>query len=190
MEFWEWNLDRALYYGGFNLIVSFHFQYSTSDPIIFSYNNILVKFLMCVKLVLFFVQFRIHPLHFLTCDGIYLDLHSICHSPHSLCSTIDTWLAIHGPLQSLNNVCRNPSLGLTTKARGCKGVGQEWSPGITFHAPKNVGKCEGMNPHTPKWTLALGVVVLMDSQIFKGRLQGSKLIALKISLYHWKDLKT
>jgi len=55
MEFGEWNLDRALYYGGFNLIISFHFQYSTSDPIIFGYNNILVNFSMCVKLALLFV---------------------------------------------------------------------------------------------------------------------------------------
>jgi len=55
MDFQEWNLNRALYYGGFNLIISFHFQYSTLDPIIFDYNDILVNFLMCVKLVLFSV---------------------------------------------------------------------------------------------------------------------------------------
>jgi hypothetical protein len=53
--------------------------------------------------------------------------------------------------------CRNPSLGLMTKARACKGVGQEWSLGVTFHAPRNVGKCEGMNPHTPKLAPTLGV---------------------------------
>ncbi len=41
MEFREWHLDRALYYGGFNLI---NFQYSTLDPIIFGYNNILMIF--------------------------------------------------------------------------------------------------------------------------------------------------
>jgi hypothetical protein len=29
-------------------------------------------------------------------------------------------------------------------------VGQEGNPGVTFHAPRSVGKCEGMNPHTPK----------------------------------------
>jgi len=33
MEFKEWNLNMALYYGGFNFITPFHFQYSTSDPI-------------------------------------------------------------------------------------------------------------------------------------------------------------
>jgi hypothetical protein len=31
----------------------------------------------------------------------------------------------------------------------------------------NVGKYEGMGPHTPKWTPILGVGVLMESQIFK-----------------------
>jgi hypothetical protein len=45
----------------------------------------------------------------------------------------------------------------------CKGVGQEWILGVRFHAPGSVGKCEGMNPHTPKWTPTLGVRVLMDS---------------------------
>jgi len=42
MGFKEWNLDKALYYIGFNFIISFHFQYSASDPIIFGNNNILV----------------------------------------------------------------------------------------------------------------------------------------------------
>jgi hypothetical protein len=36
--------------------------------------------------------------------------------------------------------CRNPSLGLVTKARACKGVGQEGSPRITFHVPESVGE--------------------------------------------------
>jgi hypothetical protein len=47
-------------------------------------------------------------------------------------------------------LCHNPNLGFATKARACKGAGQEGSLGITSHAPRNVGKCEGMNPHTPK----------------------------------------
>jgi hypothetical protein len=29
-----------------------------------------------------------------------------------------------------------------------------------------------MNPHTPKWTLVLGVGVSMDSWIFRAQLQG------------------
>jgi hypothetical protein len=36
----------------------------------------------------------------------------------------------------------------------------------------------------------LGVGVLVDSRIFRERLQGSKPIALKGSLYHWKDIET
>jgi hypothetical protein len=65
--------------------------------------------------------------------------------------------------QQLKNWCYNPSFGLATKARACKGVGKKWSPGITFHAPGSVGECEGMNPTLPselplwelesRWTL-------------------------------------
>jgi hypothetical protein len=43
-------------------------------------------------------------------------------------------------------------------------------PIITFHAPKSVGKCEGMNPHNPKWAPTLEVGISMDSYILKGRL--------------------
>jgi hypothetical protein len=66
--------------------------------------------------------------------------------------------------------CRNPSLGLATKARACKGVGQEGSLGVASHVLGSVGKCEGMNPHTPKGTPTLGVGVSMDSQIFREQL--------------------
>jgi hypothetical protein len=54
MEFKEWSLNKAFYYGDFNLITLFHFQYYASDPIIFGSNNLLVIF-MCVKSTLFFV---------------------------------------------------------------------------------------------------------------------------------------
>jgi hypothetical protein len=86
--------------------------------------------------------------------------------------------------------CHNPSLGLMTKAKACKDAGQEWTLGVTFYPPKSVRKCEGMNPHIPKWAFTLGVGVLMDSQIFRGLLQGSKLIGLKILLYHWEAFRT
>jgi hypothetical protein len=59
--------------------------------------------------------------------------------------------------------CRNPSLGLATKARACKVAGQERKLG-------NESKCEGMNPHTPKGASTLGVGVLVDSQMFRDRL--------------------
>jgi hypothetical protein len=84
------------------------------------------------------------------------------------------------------NFCHNPSLGLITKANTCKGEGQEGSPGVAFHALGSVGKCEGMNPHTPKWVPTLGIKIPMDFQIFKEQLQRSKPIGLKSSLHHWK----
>jgi hypothetical protein len=79
---------------------------------------------------------------------------------------------------------RNPSLGLTTNVRACKGAGQEWILRVTFHAPGNVRKCEGMNSHILKLVLTLRIKVSMNSQIFKVQLQGSKLIGLKSLLYH------
>jgi hypothetical protein len=48
------------------------------------------------------------------------------------------------------HVCCNLSLGLTTKARACKGVGQEGSSGVKSHDFESAKECEGMNPHTPK----------------------------------------
>jgi hypothetical protein len=67
----------------------------------------------------------------------------------------------------MNGICHNLSLGLATKARVCKGVGQEGSSGVTSHAPDNVGECGGMNPHIPKWAPILEVGVSMDPRIFK-----------------------
>jgi hypothetical protein len=60
-------------------------------------------------------------------------------------------------------VCRNNNnygnLSVATLALGsrprqglAKSVGQEGSPGVTFHAPGSAKECEGMNPHTPKGT--------------------------------------
>jgi len=85
--------------------------------------------------------------------------------------------------------CRNLSLGFATKVRDCESASQIWSPGVTFHAFRSARKCEGINLHTPKWASTLGVGIPMDSWIFKEQLQGSKLIGLRISLYHWKSLR-
>ncbi len=57
------------------------------------------------------------------------------------------------------------------------------------HALGSARECEGMDPHTPKATPTWGVGVSVDSQIFKKRLQGSKPIALRSSLYHWKSIE-
>jgi hypothetical protein len=59
--------------------------------------------------------------------------------------------------------CRNPSLGLATKARGCKVTGQEGSLGVMLHVPGNARKCDGIDPHTPKGTPTLGVGDPVDS---------------------------
>jgi hypothetical protein len=69
----------------------------------------------------------------------------------------------------LEFTCHNPNLGLVIKARACKVASQEGIMGITSHAHGSAKECEGMNPHTPKWIIILGVGVLMDSQIFRGQ---------------------
>jgi hypothetical protein len=87
-------------------------------------------------------------------------------------------------------ICHNPSLRLATKARGCKVAGQDRSPRVIPHAPENARRCEGIDPHTPKGIPTLGVGVLVDSWMFRKRLQGSKPNGLKIFLCHWKDIET
>jgi len=81
-------------------------------------------------------------------------------------------------------MCHNPNLGLATKAMACKGASKKWSPGVTFHAHGSLEKCEGTNPHTPKWAPIFGVGVPMDFQIFREWLLGSKLIGLRNLFYH------
>jgi len=44
------------------------------------------------------------------------------------------------PTSNTHSACRNPNLGLTTKARACKGAGQEGSPRLTSHALGSVGE--------------------------------------------------
>jgi hypothetical protein len=58
-----------------------------------------------------------------------------------------------------HNQCRNPSLGLTTKAKGLQGCGPRGRPGSHFTCFRECKECEGMNPHTPKWPPMLGVIV-------------------------------
>jgi len=52
--------------------------------------------------------------------------------------------------------CCNPILGLATKARAYKVVGQERKPG-------SEKKCKIMNPHTPKGASTFGVKIPVDS---------------------------
>jgi hypothetical protein len=76
--------------------------------------------------------------------------------------------------------CHNPSLGLANKARACEGASQKWSPGVTFHAPGNVGECEGMNLHTPKWVPTLGVGVPMASESLESNCKGQNPLDWKV----------
>jgi hypothetical protein len=78
---------------------------------------------------------------------------------------------------------RHPSLGLATKARACKNVGQEeaWE--------SRAKKREGMNPHTPKGTPTLGAGVSVDSQVFKEQLQRLNLLDWGVSYIIGKLLK-
>jgi hypothetical protein len=86
--------------------------------------------------------------------------------------------------------CRNPSFGLTTKAKGLQGCGPRESSGVTSHTPGSVKKCERMNPHTPKATPTLGDGVPVDSRNFREQFEGSKLNGLWRYLYHWKNIGT
>jgi len=86
-------------------------------------------------------------------------------------------------------ICFDPSLGLMTKVRACKGVGRKGSLEIILHTVESVRKCEGMRLHTPKWAFTFGVRILMDFWIFIDVFHRSKFIGSKRSLYHWKYLE-
>jgi hypothetical protein len=85
--------------------------------------------------------------------------------------------------------CRNPSLGFATKARVYKVVAQKENRESHNILPR---VWEGVREWTltPQGSSILGVGVPVDSRIFRGRLQGSKLNGLKSSLYQWKYLET
>jgi hypothetical protein len=91
--------------------------------------------------------------------------------------------------KGVDRLCRNPSFGLATKAKGLQGCGPKGSLGVTSGTPGSVGKCEGVNPHTPKATPALGHGVPVDSRNFRDRFEGSNLNGLWRSLYQWKALE-
>jgi hypothetical protein len=69
-----------------------------------------------------------------------------------------TYLPIQHIHLPTHTPCRDPSLRFATKARAYKGAGQKWSSRVTFHVPRNVGRCEEMNPHVPKWAPNLGIL--------------------------------
>jgi hypothetical protein len=66
-----------------------------------------------------------------------------------------------------DDICRNLIFGLATKAKGLQGCGPRGSSKVKSHIPGSVGKCEGVNPHTPKATPTLGDGVPVDSSNFR-----------------------
>jgi hypothetical protein len=101
------------------------------------------------------------------------------------------WKIFKFVLQALafGAVCRNPSFGLATKAKGLQGCRPKGSPGVTSHTP-------GSAKSVREWTLTLPSELpcwelesRKDSRIFRARFQGSKILALKSFLYHWKAIE-
>jgi hypothetical protein len=78
---------------------------------------------------------------------------------------------------SLMPLCRNPNFGLATKAKGLQGCGPRKSPGVTSHTPESVGKCEGVNPHTPKATPTLGDGVSWSPETSESDFRGQNSMA-------------
>jgi hypothetical protein len=108
-------------------------------------------------------------------------------SPYSNgCPFVDHGLLIDNSSSSGLNYL-NPSFGRVTKAKGLQGCGSRESPRVTSHTPGSVGKCEGVNPHTPKATPTLEDGISVDFRNFRERFQGSKLNDLWRSLYYWKS---
>jgi hypothetical protein len=60
-------------------------------------------------------------------------------------------------------------------------------PRSHIHTPGNVGECERMSPHIPKWTPILGVGISITSWIFKEQFERSKLIGklLRLKCLKW-----
>jgi hypothetical protein len=68
----------------------------------------------------------------------------------------------------------NPSFGLATKAKRVAKVRAKRKPGVTSYTLGSVRKCEGVNPHTPKWTPMLGVGVPKGLPNFQSAIAGAK----------------
>jgi hypothetical protein len=68
----------------------------------------------------------------------------------------------------------NPSFGLATKAKGVAKVRAKRKLGVTSYTLGSVRKCEGVNPHTPKWTPMLGVGVSKGLPNFQSAIAGAK----------------
>ncbi len=99
-----------------------------------------------------------------------------------------TWLLVWPKQCPYSNYC-NPSLGLTTKARSCKGASQKWSLGVTLHALESVGEWRNELSHS-QMSSHFGSGSPNGLPNFQRAIVGVKLIGLKSPLHHWKALGT
>jgi hypothetical protein len=72
---------------------------------------------------------------------------------------------------------RNLSLGFVTKVKGLQGCGPKGSSAVTPHAPGSVGKCEGVNPRTPKATPTWEMETQWTLKFSKGDCMGENSMA-------------
>jgi hypothetical protein len=86
-------------------------------------------------------------------------------------------------------VCHNPSFGLAIKAKGLQGCGPRGSPKVTSHTPGSVGKCEGVNLHTPTVIPTLGDDLPVDSRNFRERFKSQNSMACAVLYIIGKLLK-
>jgi len=70
-----------------------------------------------------------------------------------------------------------------------QGCGPRGKPGVTQHTPRNVRRCEGMNPHTPR-EFHFGSWTPDGPPNLQRVIAEVKFNVLISFLYHWKALGT
>jgi hypothetical protein len=84
--------------------------------------------------------------------------------------------------------CHNLSLGFVPKQRLTK-VWAKNEPRNHISCSRSAKKCEGMNPHTPKWTPTLGIGIPMGSEFLEGDCRGQNSLNWKVIYIIEKLLK-
>jgi hypothetical protein len=83
-----------------------------------------------------------------------------------------TIMSLSPNFKSVDGHCRNPNLGLTTKARGCKVAGQDKDPKVTSHAPKSAKSVREWTVTFPNELQCWELESQMDSWIFRVACRG------------------
>jgi hypothetical protein len=60
-------------------------------------------------------------------------------------------------------VCGLDVMTLALGSRPKQRHGKVWAKSTTQESHLHSWECEGMNPHTPKWTPTLGIRILLES---------------------------